>query len=137
MDFITANWALILVALTSGGLLLWPAIQGASGGDLSVSAAVQMINREKAQLIDVGDAAEYAAGHPAGARNLPLADVQAKLPELVKNKNLPVVFVCRSGTRARRAQTIARQLGYDKAQAIAGGFAAWQEASLPAEKANA
>jgi rhodanese-related sulfurtransferase len=30
---------------------------------------------------------------------------------------------------------IAKGLGYDKAQTLAGGLAAWREASMPVEKA--
>lgn len=44
---------LISVALVSGSLLLWPAIQGASVTGLSATQAVQLINREKAVVVDV------------------------------------------------------------------------------------
>ena len=42
---------------------------------------------------------------------------------------------CASGARANRAVAIAKKLGYDNAQAMAGGLKAWREASLPVEKA--
>ena len=34
MKFIIDNWMLIAVALASGGMLLWPVIQGVTSGDL-------------------------------------------------------------------------------------------------------
>jgi rhodanese-related sulfurtransferase len=43
--------------------------------------------------------------------------------------------VCASGPRANRAVAIAKKLGYENAQALAGGLKAWREASLPVEKA--
>ena len=48
---------------------------------------------------------------------------------------LPVVLVCASGARANRAVGIAKKLGYENDQALAGGLKAWREASLPVEKA--
>ena len=44
MNFLLANWMLILVALVSGGMLL-SSMMGTGGGGLSAPAAVQLINR--------------------------------------------------------------------------------------------
>jgi rhodanese-related sulfurtransferase len=126
---------LITVALASGGLLLWPVLQNASGGGLSPAAAVQLMNREKAVVVDICEPDEYARGHLAGAKNLPLSQFEAKLPTLVKNKALPVILVCQSGARSGRALAIAKKLGYEQAQSLGGGLAAWSAANLPVEKA--
>ncbi len=135
MKFIIDNWYLLLVALASGALLLWPVLKSASGGSLTPARAVQLINREKAVVIDVCETEEFAAGHLVGAKNLPLSKLEERLPTTVKNKALPLVMVCASGARANRAVAIAKKLGYDNAQAMAGGLKAWREASLPVEKA--
>lgn len=135
MDFVIANWALILLALVSGGMLAWPMLQGGAGAGLSPAAAVQRINREKAVVIDVCDSAEYQAGHVGGAKSIPLAELETKLPTVVKNKATPVVLVCASGARSARAVAIAKKLGYDNAQSLAGGLKSWREANLPVEKA--
>lgn len=135
MKFIIDNWYLIFVALASGGMLLWPTLKSASGGTLNPAGAVQLINREKAVVIDVCEAEEFAAGHVGGAKNVPLGQLEERLPAVVKNKALPVVLVCATGARANRAVAIAKKLGYDNAQAMAGGLKAWREASLPVEKA--
>ncbi len=126
---------LILMALTSGGLLAWPMLaKGGGMGAVSATEAVRLINREKAVLIDVSEPAEFAAGHAAGARNVPLAGL-AGAKALPTNKTLPVVVVCPTGTRARRAAAQLRAAGHEKASALAGGLAAWREASLPVERA--
>ena len=135
MDFLLANWMLSLVALVSGSMLLAPLVRGGGGGGISPAAAVQLINREKAVVIDVCDSAEYQAGHVGGAKSIPLADLETKLPTVVKNKATPVVLVCASGARSARAVAIARKLGYDNAQSLAGGLKSWRDANLPVEKA--
>ncbi|MBP6782123.1 MAG: rhodanese-like domain-containing protein [Ottowia sp.] len=135
MDFVLANWMLIAVALVSGGMLLMPMLTGGGGAGLTPAAAVQLINREKAVVIDVCEPAEYQAGHVGGARSIPLGELEAKLPGAVKNKATPLVLVCASGMRSGRAVAIARKLGYDNAQSLSGGLKSWREASLPIEKA--
>lgn len=135
MNFIVENWMLLLIALSSGAMLLWPALQGATQAGLTPSAAVQMINREKAVVIDVCEAEEFAAGHLGGARNIPLNQLEQKLAGTVKNKALPVILVCQTGARSGRAVAIAKKLGYAQATSLAGGLGAWKSASLPVEKA--
>ena len=136
MKFILDNWHLILVALASGGMLLWPVLRGgAAGGGVTPAAAVQLINREKAVVVDVCEAEEFAAGHVGGAKSVPLAQLEEKLPAVVKNKTLPLILVCQTGARANRALAVAKKLGYEQARTLAGGLAAWKAASLPVEKA--
>lgn len=135
MKFIIDNWMIMSVALVSGGMLLWPVLKGASGGSLTAVGAVQLINREKAVVIDVCEAEEFAAGHVGGAKNIPLNQLEEKLSGAVKNKALPVILVCQTGARSGRALAIAKKLGYEQAQALAGGLGAWKSANLPIEKA--
>ena len=129
------NWFLFLAAVTSGGLLLWPMLTKNGGGAARVTPAeaVRLINREKAVLIDVSEPAEFAAGHVVGARSVPLAQIDAST-ELPKNKALPLVVVCPTGTRAARAVATLKKLGFENTQALAGGLTAWREANLPVEK---
>ena len=136
VDFLTENWVLILLALTSGGMLLWPMMAGGAvgAGKVSAAEAVRLMNREKAVLIDVCEPAEFAAGHAAGARNIPLGSLDSA-KGLPGNKALPIVVLCASGARAGRAAALLRKQGYEKAVVLAGGNKAWREASLPVEKA--
>lgn len=134
MKFILDNWMLIAVAMASGAMLFWPLIQGAAAAGLEPAAAVQLINREKGVVVDVCEPAEFAAGHVGGAKNIPLADLESKLGNAVKNKTLPLILVCQTGARSGRAVAVAKKLGYEKAQNLAGGLVGWKAANLPVEK---
>ncbi|MBB1073884.1 rhodanese-like domain-containing protein [Rhodoferax sp. 4810] len=135
MKFILDNWMMIAVALSSGLMLLWPAISGGGPGALTAEGAVQLINREKAVVVDVCEASEFAAGHVVGAKNIPFSQLEGKLASAVKNKALPVILVCHSGARSSRAVAIAKKLGFENAQSLSGGMGAWRSANLPVEKA--
>ena len=126
---------LIAVAVASGVGLLWPVLaNGAKAGTLTANGAVQRINREKAVVVDVSEAEEFAAGHVGGAKNVPLAQLEDKLTSTVKNKGLPLILVCATGARANRALAVAKKLGYEQAEVLSGGLKAWKEANLPVEK---
>lgn len=108
IEFVTANWMLILIALSSGAMLAWPLVRGAGGGTLTAQGAVQLINRERAVLVDVREPEEFATGHMIGAKNVPLNQLEEKLAAAVKNKNVPLLLVCATGARAQRAVAIAK-----------------------------
>ena len=135
MSFFIENWILIAVAFASGAMLVWPAVSaGGRAGSLKPTEAVMLINREKAVVVDVCEPTEFAAGHVIGAKNVPLSDLETKLPGAVKNKATPVILVCATGARSNRALAIAKKLGYENAHSLSGGMGAWRAASLPVEK---
>lgn len=138
MQFLLDNWILVLAAVVSGGLLLWPTlvrggVAGIGGSALSAAQAVQLMNREKAVLIDVREPAEFAAGHAMGARNVPMNTLDSA-KGLPTNKGLPLVVLCATGARAPRAVAQLRKAGYATVHTMSGGTAAWREANLPIEK---
>ena len=135
LPFLVHNWALVLIAVVAGTLLLAPGIMAGTRTGLTPGDAVQLINREKAVVVDVSEADEYAAGHIVGARNIPVSELEQRLPGVVKNKTVPLILVCASGARAQRCLAKAKSLGYEKAVVLGGGLRAWKDANLPVEKA--
>ncbi len=138
LKFLIDNWYLVLTAVISGGLLLWTSFRGKSSG-VTTAEAVRLLNREKGVLIDVSEPEEFAQGHAVGARNVPLNVLTTGEPikQLPSNKALPLVLMCKTGARSGRAAGILRQQGYTQVVPVAGGLAAWREASLPVEKSAA
>jgi len=135
MEFILKNWALVLVAFASGGMLVWPLVRKGTGGpSVSTLQATQLMNREDALVIDLRPAAEFAKGHILGAKNLPLAEPEKRAGELDKHKAKPVILHCADGNRAGDGASLLRKLGFTSVVNLSGGYAAWQQAGLPVEK---
>ncbi|MFM2118876.1 MAG: hypothetical protein RL722_344 [Pseudomonadota bacterium] len=130
VTFLLDNWIWILTALVSGGLLLRGGGLMGSGNALPVNEAVRLMNREKAVVIDVSEPDEYAAGHIANSRNVPLGQL-ADSKDLPSNKTLPLLLVCASGRRAQGAAAQLKKRGHEQVHVIAGGLAGWREANLP------
>lgn len=135
VNFLLDNWLLILVAISSGVALLLPNLSTLGAPGLSPTQAVLLMNREKANILDVRDADEFASGHLIGARHLPMERFQDELSKTITDKKRPLILVCHSGMRSQKALVIAKAQGYEQAHSLGGGLKIWQEANLPLEKA--
>ena len=136
MKFIQENILLIVVALVSGAMLLWPYVRRAGGGPtVSAAQATQLINREDALVIDVRDPGEYGTGHILGAKNVPLSRIDAAGSEIAaKRKDKPVIVYCDNGNRSTKAVAALKSQGFGKVVSLSGGLGAWRQAGLPVEK---
>ncbi len=78
-------------------------------------------------IIDVRTPGEYAAGHVAGAVNVPLDTLAFRLDDLPSGQ---VLTVCSMGTRSRQGAERLARLGRT-ALSLRGGTKAWTAAGLP------
>ena len=83
---------------------------------------------ERIQLIDVRQPEEREAGRIAGDRFIELAQLNALLDTIDRDR--PVVFYCRSGSRSAMATDAFRGTGFD-AHNMIGGLLDWDAAGLP------
>ncbi|MYN42683.1 rhodanese-like domain-containing protein [Duganella sp. FT109W] len=133
MKFFIDNIFLIAIVLISGGALLWPAltVRGKRGTPQDIT---MLINRGKTTILDVRDAKDYADGHLPDAKNIPLADLDKRLPELDKFKSRSLIVVGKSDARASAAAAKLGKAGFADVVNLEGGVAAWQKAGLPLAK---
>jgi len=135
VEFILKNWALVLIAVLSGGMLLWPTLRKGTGGAwVNTLQATQLMNRQDALVVDLRPAPEFAKGHILGAKNVPLAELEKRAGELDKHKAKPVIVHCADGNRSSGGAAQLRKLGFGNVVNLTGGFAAWLQAGLPVEK---
>ncbi|MCB9383784.1 MAG: rhodanese-like domain-containing protein [Bryobacterales bacterium] len=84
---------------------------------------------EDIYLLDVRNPDELEEhGMIAGAVNIPIDQLEARLAEVPKDKE--IVTYCMKGGRASRAADILRSAGYEKPIEF-GGITAWKEAGNP------
>ena len=131
------NLVLIAIVLISGGLLLWPALGRRGRGGVTAGEATQLINRRNAVVVDLRSAADFATGHLPSARHVEFAELQAKVGQLVKNKNNPVLLVCQTGQQSNKAVRVVQDAGYAEVHVLQGGLNAWQQAGMPVVKQGA
>lgn len=95
---------------------------------ITVCELTELQRSEAVQLADVRSASEFKTGHLAGAVNIPLEELESRVPDLASK--LPLVMICQAGVRAEIA---AKRLEHchDKIGVLQGGVKAWQAAGRP------
>jgi rhodanese-related sulfurtransferase len=135
VSFLQNNIALIVAALASGGMLLWPMLTRRSGGEVDTLVAVQMINYKDGLALDVREGSEDEAGHLPNAKHIPADKLEQRLSELEKFKDKPIVLIHRTGTNSSgKSRSILRSNGFTHVYNLAGGIDAWRQANLPVVK---
>ena len=118
MNFISQNVFLIIIALASGGMLLWQAIRGGGGTALGALAATQLINQKGAQVADLRDDRDFRADK-----------VQTFAAGVDASK--PILLVCANGVQSAKASKALKASGRSEVYSLEGGIDAWQQAGLP------
>lgn len=87
-------------------------------------------------VIDVREADEYAAGHIAGAINIPRGLLEFRLSSTAEldSRALRVVLYCKTSGRAALSAVAMADMGYLDVHSIAGGYDAWVAAGKPVMK---
>lgn len=85
-------------------------------------------------LVDVREDHEWAAGHAKGAVHLSKGIIERDIESKVPDKSKTLVLYCGGGFRSALSADALRQMGYQNAISLDGGWRAWNEAGLPVEK---
>jgi rhodanese-related sulfurtransferase len=103
------------------------------GSDYTPQQVAELHREGQIQLIDVRRSYEHEAGRIAGDRLVELTTLGAEAQTIERDR--PVVFYCRSGSRSAMATEAFRTAGYD-AHNMAGGLLEWDATGLPLEPAD-
>ena len=87
--------------------------------------------RPDVRLLDVRTPGEYGALHVRGAYNVPLDTLAEHAAEIRDSVSAPIVLVCLSGQRARKAEAALQAAGLQQLHVLDGGTNGWVAAGLP------
>jgi rhodanese-related sulfurtransferase len=96
--------------------------------EISVDELDRSLKRSADQflVIDLMSKEDFAANHIPGAVNIPVEELNNRLAEIPKEKN--IVVVCRRGLmKSDLALQQLHQSGFTTAQKLSGGTAGWVE----------
>lgn len=96
--------------------------QSAADLELTPERTAQALSDGEAEVIDVREPYERDAGHVAGTRHIGLQELASSAETIDRDR--PVIFVCRTGSRSLMAAEAFRRAGYD-AWSMAGGLERW------------
>jgi rhodanese-related sulfurtransferase len=116
----------VLAVVVIGFLLLRP--QTASSVEITPAQAYAKF-QQGAYFLDVRTQDEWNQGHIAGSTLIPLDELQNKLTELPRDREM--VVVCRSGVRSKEGVSILQKAGFTRVSCLSGGLLAWKAAGYP------
>jgi rhodanese-related sulfurtransferase/DNA-binding transcriptional ArsR family regulator len=99
-------------------------------GSLDRDELADRLAKGAVTLLDVRPAIEYAAGHLPGALNIPIDELESRLPEIPRGRE--VVAYCRGPycVFAHEAVNLLRRQGFSAAR-LTDGVTEWRLAGLP------
>ncbi len=83
-------------------------------------------DRAETHFLDVRTPGEYQGGHIAGARNIPVDELRARLEEIPRGKR--IVVYCQVGLRGYIATRVLMQRGITGVSNLSGGFTTYDAA---------
>jgi rhodanese-related sulfurtransferase len=110
-----------LAGQLDGGMAAWQA-DGGSARRTEVVTAGHIGSRP---VLDVRQAAEYAAGHVPGAAHVELGDLPARIQDVPAG----AVVMCGHGERAMTAASLLQRAGHDGLAVLADGAPDWAAAT--------
>lgn len=120
----------------TGVLERWQSERGALDTVPQITAAelAERLHAGDAAVLDVRGRAEWEAGHLPGVANIPVGYLADRLDEIPRDR--PLVVHCQGGARSAIAASVLRARGFHNVVNLAGGFADWQAAGNPTERAR-
>ncbi|MFM9085924.1 MAG: molybdopterin-synthase adenylyltransferase MoeB [Acidimicrobiia bacterium] len=110
--------------------------------DLLAAAKAQIVEIETADaalriaepgtvVLDVREPDEYEQGALTDVVHIPRGHLEAQVESRIPDKSTPIVVYCAGGVRSAFATQTLRQLGYERASSMAGGFGKWKDEGRP------
>ncbi|MGA9853160.1 MAG: rhodanese-like domain-containing protein [Gammaproteobacteria bacterium] len=101
--------------------------------EVTAAEGVLLINRGAA-VVDIRPSKDFDAGHVIGARNIPAVELDARVAELDKFKEQPLIVCCDVGQASQKAAGTLIKHGFKVVHTIKGGIKAWQNEHFPLER---
>jgi rhodanese-related sulfurtransferase len=104
--------------------------------EVGVDETKRKLESGKAQVIDVREESEWAAGHVRGAQHLGRGIIERDIESRIPDKNAEIVLYCGGGFRSALSADNLQKMGYRNVASMAGGWRAWREAGGPVESSG-
>lgn len=92
---------------------------------IDVEQAMQLLERDDCQLLDIRDEQSFRLGHIRGARHLDGETVQDFIRDA--NPDAPLVIYCYHGNSSQQAAMFFHNNQFSDVYSVDGGYEVWQQ----------
>jgi rhodanese-related sulfurtransferase len=129
-EFMGNHWELWCVF---AGLLiaLWYTEKLRAGQSLSPFQVTQLINQDKALIVDVRDKKDFSEGRITGALHIPFSSLKDRFAELKVGDEKQIIIVDKMGQHSGAAGKMLKVEGFENVSRLSGGIAEWRSSNMP------
>lgn len=125
----------ILVSLFVAFLVAILILESRRGGaKVSAQAAVNLLNKDEAVVVDIRDRKEFGEGRITGSVNIPLNSLKSRVSELNKFKDKQIIVADKMGQHSAMAVKQLNAEGFSNVVRLNGGISDWKASNLPLVK---
>jgi len=121
-------WIALFIALI--GVELWNKRNRPQ--QISAQALIELMNEQKAKVIDIRTSQNFKQGHLLNSKNIPWLGQDENA--FMAFQNEAIVLVCQQGQQAARLADKLKSQGFEQITILEGGLSSWQSDNLPMVK---
>lgn len=135
IEFVVSQWVLFALLGGLAGTLIYTESRK-RGASVSLHEATRIMNQDDGIVLDLRTAKEFQGGHIANAINVPFSELSARIKELNKHKESPLILVCKMGQHSSAANKTLTEYEFVNVKRLDGGMAEWTGANMPVVKSG-
>jgi rhodanese-related sulfurtransferase len=133
LEFLAQQW-ILAGGLAAAIFMLLNYESRKSGRSLTPQQAINMVNAEGGVFLDLRDSGEYGQGHIVNSINIPATKLDARMAELEKYREKPIILVCKMGQQCGAVGKKLNAEAYAGVYRMSGGMTEWGTLQLPLVK---
>ena len=128
----------VRIFLVGTMLLFAVGLAGCSDADAQDAVSLEFARTEheagRVTLIDIREPSEHVTGVAKGAQLLPMRQLSARVGEIPKDGDKPVLLICNTQSRSSSTLTALKKAGYTNVKYVHGGMSGWVKRGWPTVK---
>ena len=128
----------VRIFLVGTVLLFAVGLAGCSDADAQDAVSLEFARTEheagRVTLIDIREPSEHVTGVAKGAQLLPMRQLSARVGEIPKDSDKPVLLICNTQSRSSSTLTALKNAGYTNVKYVHGGMSGWVKRGWPTVK---
>lgn len=134
-QFVINHWPLWLLFFFILGAIFYFETKGQLFGVklITTQQLTELMNHQKAIVIDIREKDAFSEGHILGSLNFPESKYDKNMKKMVKYRSNPVILVCADGYHSTGIGAKLQNEKFEQVFALRGGIRTWQSEDLPLE----
>jgi rhodanese-related sulfurtransferase len=133
LEFLAQQW-ILAGGLVAAIFMLLNYESRKSGRSLTPQQAINMVNADGGVFLDLRDSGEYGQGHIVNSINIPATKLDARMAELEKYREKPIILVCKMGQSCGAVGKKLTAEAFVGVYRMSGGMMEWGTLQLPLVK---